>query len=105
MIIKNKDKLKKAEEDHDKILERITKRFAEFNIEGIEDIYFDLLSFMSTVGSQMINVSTKVSNYLYENFSTTEIVLAREIQTKKKSKEFEESQGDSKKIWLDHLIE
>lgn len=82
----NKDKLKKAESDHDEILLKITKRFVEFNSEGVKDLYFDLLTIMSAIGSQMMTAATSITHHLHGSFTTKEILLAREVRSKSKRK-------------------
>ena len=58
------------------MLTMVTKRFIEFNNEGMKDVYFDLLSVLSTFGGQTIGVNHRITQSLFDSFGCKEIVLA-----------------------------
>ncbi len=68
------------------MLMKITKRYVEFNNEGLSDLYYDLLTLYSTFGSQIIHSTASLRKYLLETFSTKEILLAQEVKKKSQSK-------------------
>ena len=67
-MIQNREKLRNAEKEHDEKLMKITKRFADFNTEGMRDIYFDLLTVYSTFGGSLIGMSNSLKKTLEESF-------------------------------------
>jgi hypothetical protein len=61
------------------MLLKITKRYVDFNNEGVKDIYFDFISLLSTFGGTMIGVTNRVNKKVHECFGSKEIVLAQQL--------------------------
>jgi len=57
--------LRKAEKDHDEMLLKITKRYVEFNNEGLKDVYFDFISIISTFAGSMIGVTSRINKKIH----------------------------------------
>jgi hypothetical protein len=43
---------------------KITKRFYEFNSEGLKDIFHDFISIISTIGGNICGISQRLKNNL-----------------------------------------
>ena len=50
------------------MLAKVTKRYVEFNNEGMKDIYFDLIGVLSTFGGHIIGISSRISNTIHDSF-------------------------------------
>lgn len=75
--MKNKEKLRVAEKEHDEILIKTTKRFIEFNNEGMKDVYNDYLQLLASVSSNSMTMSHGVGKYLRNNMGSRELVIAK----------------------------
>jgi hypothetical protein len=76
---------------------KVTKRFIEFNNEGMKDIYNDLITIFSNIGGNVMTVSNKLSKYLCENFGSREILLAKQLKIHKKAPTKSENESKDKK--------
>jgi hypothetical protein len=58
---------------------KITQRFADFNNEGVRDIYYDTLSVYSSFGGQLVSMGHKLNKAVLDSFGCKEIVLAKQL--------------------------
>jgi hypothetical protein len=77
---------------------KTTKRFIEFNSEGMKDVYNDLVSVFTTIGGNIMQISMNLTKHLCDNFSSHEALLSKQLKIKKDSDKLSvEEAGKGKK--------
>ena len=64
---------------------KTTKRFLEFNMEGMKDIENDFFSVLTSIGGNVMVFCYNLTKYLCQQFSVHEILLAKQLKLPQKS--------------------
>lgn len=85
---------------------KITKRFYEFNSEGLKDIFYDFVSIISIVGGNILGISHKLKKNLTEYTTSKDLLLAKHLRHNvQKSSSLNGESKEQRADLLDCLIE